>query len=74
MKFKKIEIKNYKGIENATLELSNSPKGNVYTLVGINESGKTSLLEAINTFEYNLFSNFISPSFFFMFVLYHKMT
>lgn len=53
MKFKKIEIKNYKGIENATLELSSAPKGNVYTLVGINESGKTSLLEAINTFEYN---------------------
>lgn len=53
MKFKKIEIKNYKGIENATLELSNSPQGNVYTLVGINESGKTSLLEAINSFEYN---------------------
>ena len=53
MKFKKIEIKNYKGIEHAILELSNSPKGNVYTLVGINESGKTSILEAINSFEYN---------------------
>lgn len=53
MKFKKIEIKNYKGIENATLELSSSPKSNVYTLVGINESGKTSILEAINSFEYN---------------------
>lgn len=69
MKFKKIEIKNYKGIENATLELSNSPKGNVYTLVGINESGKTSLLEAINTFEYNTekassaVSNAIKPDF-----------
>ena len=69
MKFKKIEIKNYKGIENATFELSNSPKGNVYTLVGINESGKTSLLEAINTFEYNTekassaVSNAIKPDF-----------
>lgn len=69
MKFKKIEIKNYKGIENATLELSSSPKGNVYTLVGINESGKTSLLEAINTFEYNAektssaVSNAIKPDF-----------
>lgn len=53
MKFKKIEIKNYKGIENATLELCSAPESNVYTLVGINESGKTSLLEAINSFEYN---------------------
>ncbi len=53
MKVKKIQIKNYKGIEKATLELSNSPKSNVYTLVGINESGKTSILEAINSFEYN---------------------
>lgn len=53
MKFSKIVIKNYKGIEEATLELSNSPNGNVYTLVGINESGKTSILEAINSFEYN---------------------
>lgn len=53
MKFSKIKIKNYKGIEETELELSNSPKGNVYTLVGINESGKTSILEAINSFEYN---------------------
>ena len=53
MKFNKIKIKNYKGIEETELELSNSPKGNVYTLVGINESGKTSILEAINSFEYN---------------------
>lgn len=53
MKFSKIVIKNYKGIEETTLELSNSPNGNVYTLVGINESGKTSILEAINSFEYN---------------------
>ena len=53
MKFNKIKIVNYKGIEETELELSNSPRGNVYTLVGINESGKTSILEAINSFEYN---------------------
>lgn len=53
MKFSKIKIKNYKGIEETELELSDSPRGNVYTLVGINESGKTSILEAINSFEYN---------------------
>ena len=53
MKFNKIKIVNYKGIEETELELLNSPRGNVYTLVGINESGKTSILEAINSFEYN---------------------
>lgn len=69
MKFSKIKIKNYKGIEETELELSNSPKGNVYTLVGINESGKTSILEAINSFEYNAekgssaVSNAIKPDF-----------
>ena len=67
MKFSKIKIINYKGIEETELELLNSPKGNVYTLVGINESGKTSILEAINSFEYNsekgsyAVSNFIKP-------------
>ncbi|MBQ7668020.1 MAG: AAA family ATPase [Clostridia bacterium] len=69
MRFSKIRIKNYKGIEETELELSASPKGNVYTLVGINESGKTSILEAINSFEYNAekgtyaVSNAIKPDF-----------
>ena len=42
-------ILNFKGIEDATISLS--PAGaNIYTLVGLNESGKTTVLEAINSF------------------------
>lgn len=49
----KIEINNFKGIRHTVLKLNKAPKGNIYTLVGINESGKTSILEAINAFTYN---------------------
>ena len=50
MLYEKFEIKNYKGIRNA--EISIDPTGNarVYSLVGLNESGKTTLLEAIHSF------------------------
>lgn len=51
MKFTKFEIKNYKGIDSATIELEGSGGYNVSTLVGINESGKTSVLDAIYFFE-----------------------
>jgi len=53
MELVKINIKNFKGIGNVDFDLSKSPRNNVYTLVGINESGKTTILEAINSFEYN---------------------
>jgi predicted ATP-dependent endonuclease of OLD family len=53
MRLEKIEAKNFKGIENMVLSLNNSPHNNVFTLVGINESGKTTVLEAMNSFEYN---------------------
>ena len=50
MRYIKFEIENFKGVKNATLDLSKSPKSNVYTLVALNESGKTTILEAINSF------------------------
>ncbi|MCL2565734.1 MAG: ATP-binding protein [Defluviitaleaceae bacterium] len=53
MDLTKIKISNFKGIEYVEFDLSKSPHNNVYTLVGINESGKTTILEAINYFEYN---------------------
>ena len=53
MKLKKIEVKNFKGIQHLELDLSKTPSNNVYTLVGINESGKTTILEALDYFEYN---------------------
>lgn len=46
-------IKNYKGIVDTTIDLSGG-KGSVYALVGLNESGKTTILEAINSFRPDL--------------------
>jgi predicted ATP-dependent endonuclease of OLD family len=50
MKFTEFKIRNFKGIEDVTFNLSKSPDANIYTLVGLNESGKTTILEAINMF------------------------
>jgi predicted ATP-dependent endonuclease of OLD family len=50
MKFSEFTIKNFKGIEDITFKLDRSPQANIYTLVGLNESGKTTILEAINLF------------------------
>lgn len=50
MKFTRFKIKNFKGIENVTVNLDKSPDANIYTLVGLNESGKTTILEAMNLF------------------------
>lgn len=49
MRFKAFRIKNYRGINDTTIELGPRP-GTVHTLVGLNESGKTTILEAINSF------------------------
>lgn len=50
MKFDKIRIKNFKGIEFVEINLNRNPNANIYTLIGLNESGKTTILEAINQF------------------------
>lgn len=50
MKFIEFKIQNFKGIENVIVNLDKSPDANIYTLVGLNESGKTTILEAINFF------------------------
>lgn len=54
MKYIGFTIKNYKGIPNITLDLTKKPSTNIFTLVGLNESGKTTILEAINRFAINL--------------------
>ncbi|MES2514263.1 MAG: AAA family ATPase [Bacteroidota bacterium] len=51
MNYTKFTIKNYKGIKELTIDLEKEPKSKVLTLVGLNESGKTSILEAINLFQ-----------------------
>lgn len=49
MQYKKFIIENFKGIEKAEISL-NSEKARVINLVGLNESGKTTVLEAIHSF------------------------
>ena len=50
MKFKSFRIRNFKGITDTTLDLGNGA-ASIHTLVGLNESGKTTVLEAINMFQ-----------------------
>jgi ABC-type cobalamin/Fe3+-siderophores transport system ATPase subunit len=52
MRYLYFEIENFKGIEKIKLELDKTPDQKVFTLVGLNESGKTTILEAINFFSY----------------------
>src|SRR5690606_25717920 len=40
----------FKGIEDQTVDLTRNVGSNIFTLVGLNESGKTTILEAINYF------------------------
>ena len=51
MKYVKFTINNYKGIPKIELELNKKPSPKIFTLVGLNESGKTSILEAIYLFQ-----------------------
>lgn len=50
MRYTKFEIQNFKGIKEATINLGRTPTARVFTLVGLNESGKTTVLEAIHSF------------------------
>ena len=52
MKFTYFKFENFKGIAKETLDLAKNPDSKVFTLVGLNESGKTTILEAINYFAY----------------------
>src|SRR4051812_41653807 len=52
MRYTEFRITNFKGIKSATLDFSKSPTGKIYPIVGLNESGKTTLLEAIGSFNY----------------------
>jgi len=50
MKITQFEIKNFKGIEHTTIKLADGAPGQIATLIGLNESGKTTILEAISHF------------------------
>lgn len=50
VKFRSFKILNFKGIKETTLNLGTG-EASIHTLVGLNESGKTTILEAINMFQ-----------------------
>lgn len=50
MKITGFDIKNFKGISDAKIRFSENDSARVHTLVGLNESGKTTLLEAMHSF------------------------
>lgn len=50
MKILSFEINNFKGVKSTIVEISTTAPGNIITLIGLNESGKTTILEAISNF------------------------
>ncbi|SDD21463.1 AAA family ATPase [Belnapia rosea] len=50
MKYKSFRIRNFKGIKDTTVSLESLTGANVFAFVGLNESGKTTVLEAIHSF------------------------
>lgn len=50
MRYKKFRIQNFKGISDTTIDLSGALGASVFPFVGLNESGKTTVLQAIHTF------------------------
>ncbi len=50
-------IENYKWIQKLRLDIDIDPKTKVFTLVWLNESGKTTILEAINAFSKDISQN-----------------
>jgi ABC-type Mn2+/Zn2+ transport system ATPase subunit len=50
MRYEKFRIKNFKGIKETEVDLTSLTGANVFPFVALNESGKTTLLEAIHSF------------------------
>lgn len=50
MRYLSFRVKNFRGISDALIDLV--PRGaGIFTFIGLNESGKTTALEAISTFQ-----------------------
>jgi len=50
MRYKSFRIQNFKGIKDTTINLDGIAGAAVFAFVGLNESGKTTVLEAIHSF------------------------
>ena len=48
MRYTRFKISNFKGVRDIELNLDRPPRSPVFALVGLNESGKTTILEAIH--------------------------
>ncbi|UZK68255.1 ATP-binding protein [Sphingomonas sp. S1-29] len=57
MRYLKFRILNFKGIKEANIDLRSMTGANVFSLVGLNESGKTTILEAIHSFSPDYLTN-----------------
>ena len=51
MDYLSFRIQNFKGISDQNIRLDKAPHGRTFALVGLNESGKTTILEAISLLE-----------------------
>jgi predicted ATP-dependent endonuclease of OLD family len=54
MRYTAFTIKNFKGIRELELKLDSNPNSNIFIIVGLNESGKTTIMEALSFFYDNL--------------------
>lgn len=52
MHYTYFDIKHFKGIDHVRFDIARTPRVRVSTLVGLNESGKTTILDAINLLTY----------------------
>jgi len=50
LRYKSFRIQNFKGIKDTTISFENIAGASVFAFVGLNESGKTTVLEAIHSF------------------------
>lgn len=50
MQYQSFRIRNFKGVKDTTVSLQTVAGASVFAFVGLNESGKTTVLEAIHTF------------------------
>lgn len=50
MRYTSFRIKNFKGVKDTTVQLQTVAGASVFAFVGLNESGKTTVLEAIHSF------------------------
>jgi predicted ATP-dependent endonuclease of OLD family len=54
MRYTAFTIKNFKGIQSLKLDLDSNPASKIFILVGLNESGKTTIMEALSFFYENI--------------------